>query len=301
MIPSIHSPTEKREVFARDGTCIAYHITKPPFLGAKVVVLANGLGGPHLAWRGLIDYLGDRYQFLTWDYRGLFGSGRPPAEVTDPYSVDRHVDDLRSILEAESVDEAAFVGWSMGVQVSLEAFRKLGPKTVRSLVLLNGTFGRPLDTAVPVPFARHLVPSALDVADRLHGLISQVTRGIARQPEAIRWMKRLGMMGDTLDEDEFGELIQAFGKLDMQIFLKNLLALGEHDASRILPNIDIPVLVITGDKDRMTPRGLSQQMVRRIPSAEILVVRGGTHYTAVEFPELVGLRIERFFRDQSFG
>jgi hypothetical protein len=29
----------------------------------------------------------------------------------------------------------------------------------------------------------------------------------------------------------------------------------------------------------------------------MLVVRGGTHYTCVEFPELVNLRIERFFRE----
>ena len=301
MVPSIHLPTEKREVLARDGTRIAYHVTEAPFPSARVVVLANGLGGPHLAWRGLIDYLGDRYQFVTWDYRGLFGSGRPPSGVVDPYSVQNHVDDLCAILVEEAISEAAFIGWSMGVQVSLEAFRKLGAGTVQSLVLLNGTFGRPLDTAVPLPFAKHLIPSALDVADRFHGLFGQVARGVVGQPEAVRWMKRFGVMGDTVDEDEFGELVQAFGKLDMQIFLKNLRALGEHDASRILPQIDVPVLVITGDKDRMTPRGLSQQMVRRIPAAEILVVRGGTHYTAVEFPELVGLRIERFFRDQSFG
>jgi hypothetical protein len=41
-------------------------------------------------------------------------------------------------------------------------------------------------------------------------------------------------------------------------------------------------------------------MARQIPRAEILVVRGGTHYTAVEFPELVSLRIERFYREHRF-
>jgi hypothetical protein len=32
----------------------------------------------------------------------------------------------------------------------------------------------------------------------------------------------------------------------------------------------------------------------------MLVVREGTHYTAVEYPELVGLRIERFFREHRY-
>jgi pimeloyl-ACP methyl ester carboxylesterase len=56
-------------------------------------------------------------------------------------------------------------------------------------------------------------------------------------------------------------------------------------------------LVITGDRDPFTPRQLSQQMARRIPGGEILVVRGATHYAMIEYPELVNLRIEKFFRE----
>lgn len=297
---SSHVPIENRAVSARDGTRLAYHVTEAPAPDAKVIVLANGLGGPHLAWRGLIDYLADRYRFLTWDYRGLFGSGRPPRDEPHAYAVERHVEDLEAVLAAEGIAEVTLVGWSMGVQVSLEAYRALGPSVVKNLVLLNGTFGRPLDTAVPVPFAKHVVPSALELADRLHGAVGLLTRGFAERRDAVRWMKRLGFLGETLDEEDFADVVRAFSALDMQAFLKNLRALGEHDASRILGHIRVPVLVVTGDRDRMTPRGLSQQMVRRIPAAEILVVRGGTHYTAVEFPELVGLRIERFLADRRY-
>ena len=32
--------------------------------------------------------------------------------------------------------------------------------------------------------------------------------------------------------------------------------------------------------------------------ARLLVVPGGTHYVAVEYPELVNLRIEKFFRER---
>lgn len=300
MVAAAPMPTRLHEVASADGTRIACHVTERPAPDAKTIVLANGLGGPHLAWRPLIEYLADRYRFVTWDYRGLFGSGKPPEGESDPYAISRHVEDLAAVLRAEGIDEAAFVGWSMGVQVVLEAWKAFGSGVVKNLVLMNGTYGRPLETAVPMPFMRQFVPSALDVADRLHGTLSRVTRGIARQPEAIKWLKRAGMMGETLDEGDFAGLVTSFGKLDMQAFLKNLRALGEHDASRLLSRIDVPVLVIAGDRDRMTPRGLSQQMARKIPQAEIMVVRGGTHYTAVEFPELVGLRIERFLHDRRY-
>ncbi|HMR77624.1 MAG TPA: alpha/beta hydrolase, partial [Polyangiaceae bacterium] len=52
-----------------DGATIAFYDTEgagPPIL------LANGLGGPLRAWKPQIDYLGDRYRIISWDYRGLY-------------------------------------------------------------------------------------------------------------------------------------------------------------------------------------------------------------------------------------
>lgn len=290
--------TEATEALSRDGTRIAYYSARPPRADAPTVILANGLGGPRLAWRALVDYLGDRYRFITWDYRGLYASSRP-SDTLDGYAVARHVEDLEAILRAERVEAAALVGWSMGVQVCIEAFQQI-PGLAKNLVLLNGTFGRPLDTAMPTPFGRRFMASAIGAVERFARPLSNAMRAVATQPEFVPWMKRAGMMAETIDETEFAEVVGMFAGLDLDAFAKNLKALGAHDAERILPAIDVPTLVITGDRDRMTPRGLSQKMVRRIPRAEILVVRGGTHYTAVEFPELVALRIERFFKEHGF-
>jgi pimeloyl-ACP methyl ester carboxylesterase len=290
--------TEAREAVSRDGTRIAYYATRTRG-DAPTVVLANGLGGPRLAWRALVDYMGDRYRFITWDYRGLYASSRPQGSDPDAYGVHGHVEDLKAILDAERVEAAALIGWSMGVQVSIEAFQRL-PGLTKNLVLLNGTFGRPLDTAMPTPFGRRLVAAAIHATERFSGPVASAIRTVAAQPEFVGWMKRAGMMAETIDETEFAEVVGMFASLDVESFVKNLKALGDHDAERILPDIHVPTLVITGDRDRMTPRGLSQKMVRRIPRAEILVVRGGTHYTAVEFPELVALRIERFFKEHGY-
>jgi pimeloyl-ACP methyl ester carboxylesterase len=303
MVASAPIQTETRRTIGDDGTRIAYHVMGDD-RGAPderpVDVLANGLGGPHLAWKPLVEYFADRYRCITWDYRGLYHSDKPRTDRPGAYAIERHVGDLFAILASEGVERASLVGWSMGVQVCLEAYHRRGPALVTNLVLLNGTFGRPLDTVVPVPLGKHVVPSAVEIAGRLHVPAGKILRAVAKQPEAIRWLKRFGMMGETLDEEGFAHLVRAFGNLDVQAFFENLRALGEHDASRILPVIAAPVLVISGDRDRMTPRGLSQQMVRRIPRAESLVVRGGTHYTAIEFPELVNLRIEKFWREQGF-
>jgi len=72
MLPARLLPAiDTRRLRSFDGTEIAYHVTEAPFLDAPWVILANGLGANLLAWRGQIEYLRDRYRFVTWDYRGL--------------------------------------------------------------------------------------------------------------------------------------------------------------------------------------------------------------------------------------
>ena len=55
-----------------------------------------------------------------------------------------------------------------------------------------------------------------------------------------------------------------------------------------------------GDRDAMTPRRAAEKMVRGIDGAELMVVPGGTHYVAVEYPELVNLRVEKFFHERGY-
>ncbi|WP_437683742.1 alpha/beta fold hydrolase [Sorangium sp. So ce131] len=282
-----------------DGTEIAYRVTRPPFEGANTVILVNGLGGPYLAWRGQIEYLSDQYRFITWDYRGMYESQRPSPDVPGAYAVANHVRDLEMVLAAEGIRHGSLVGWSMGVQVALEAFRRL-PGFARNLVLLNGTSRRPLEALGPLPGLGRLVPSLVDLATRAHAVASQVTRRAIRQPDVVTWLRRMGMLETSLDGEVIAELVQPLEQLDLEVFFRNLRALGAHDAEDVLEQIDVPTLLITGDRDTFAPRALAQAMARRIAMAEILVVRGGTHYTAVEFPELVSLRIERFFADHGF-
>jgi pimeloyl-ACP methyl ester carboxylesterase len=261
------------------------------------LVLAGGLGGPFCGWRHQLDYLSDRYRMVGWDYRGLFGSTVPEHE-SPSYSVSEHADDFENVLSACGIARAPFIGWSMGVQVVLELYER-HPEMVSHLVLINGTWGRPLET-LPIPVLRQLLPRLLARASRLSQTGGRLLRRATEWPETVLWLKRLGIVGSTLDEELFREVATEFGNVNLEVYLKTLRALGEHDASHVLESIEVPALVITGDRDPFTPRQLAQRMARRIPGGEILVVRGGTHYTPIEYPELVNLRIEKFLREHGY-
>lgn len=284
---------EERRAVSFDGTELAYHVTGegPP------IVLANGLGGSWKAWKHQIAYLSDRYRFISWDYRGLYRSG-PPGDP-DALGIDAQVKDVLAVLEAENVDRTAVLGWSMGVQVALELFR-VEPERVSSLVLVNGVAGRPWETVLDLDAMKHVVPRALGVARAMPGFVGSLTRRVTSWPETVGWAKRLGLAGRTLDEDLWADLAGSFQDLDMDVYVRTLEKLGLHDAWATLDQVDIPTLVVAGDRDLFTPRSAAERMVRAIRGAELLVVPGGTHYVAVEYPELVNLRIEKFLRERGW-
>ncbi len=258
------------------------------------IVLANGLGGPLSAWSHQIRHLKDRFRIISWDYRGLYGSagrGGPPADL----SIQAHVRDLRAVLRAAELSSASFVGWSMGVQVALELYEQ-HPELVRRLVLVNGTFGKPLH-GVALPFAEYVLPQAVHHARRLHSVGGKILQRASKWPETGVWLKRLGVISKTLDDELFSEMVGDFGGLDLDVYFTMLGELGRHDAAHVLPTIRVPTLIIAGARDVFTPPDVAQKMAQRIPHGELLIVRGATHYAAAEYPELVNLRMDKFFRE----
>ena len=69
----------------------------------------------------------------------------------------------------------------------------------------------------------------------------------------------------------------------------------------MLAEVHVPTLVIAGDRDLFTPVARSRELASRIPGAELLVVRGGTHAALVEQPELIALAVEKFLRQKGIA
>ena len=67
-------------------------------------------------------------------------------------------------------------------------------------------------------------------------------------------------------------------------FANQVEALLDVDMSMVseLENIDVPVLVMAGNQDILTPRGDSEELAERIPTAELVVISGAAHGFMVE-------------------
>ena len=75
-----------------------------------------------------------------------------------------------------------------------------------------------------------------------------------------------------------------------------MLRLNEHTAEPYLRDIDVPTLVTAGSRDTMTPVSVAQTMADQIAKAELVVIPNGTHYTQLEYPDIMNLAIEKFLR-----
>lgn len=276
MVPGL----DHRTFTSFDGTQIAYQTRG----AGPVVVLANGLGGTYEAFRHIYAALGDHYRILCWDYRGLYKSDTPQdlgrLDVTDQCA------DLECLLDHEQVDRAVFIGWSMGVQVNFEFYRKRSER-MDGIVAINGTSGRPFDTVLSSRVIRYVIPMMLRAVRAQAELVGKATRTMIAWDGLVATMKRFGMVSKTLDVQAFKDVAEGFKDMDWNTYTTLLERLGDHNARDVLDDIAVPTLIITGDRDVMTPPFTAEQIHRAVRGSRMVIIEGGTHYTPVEYPAIV--------------
>ncbi len=286
---------ERRVIQARGDLSVSYEVLGR---GEQTLMLANGLGGRLYAWEPLIDELSERYRIITWDYRGLFDS---PYDVLSHLSVRDHAEDALKILDAEGVRRAVWIGWSMGVQVSLEA-ASISSERFAGLVLLNGTYGHVFSSGFQPWFRIPVLPRYLhEITEwiRDHPGVSRALAAVSKRSTSVIlglfWLvvgrRALGLRStlqqytdDVYKPENFPNYLRLFQELDA------------HSAFHHLPRLCVPALVISGRFDVLTPPYQSREIARRLPDADYHHIRNGSHFVLLERPEQVLPRIDDFLR-----
>jgi pimeloyl-ACP methyl ester carboxylesterase len=285
---------ERKRAPAGDGTSVEYEV-----LGRGMpVLLANGLAGPREVWTDLVRQQHDRYRFVTWNYRGLRhddSTGAPQIAR----SIAEHARDACAVLDAEEISRCCVVGWSIGVQTALELF-SLAPNRVGSLILLSGA-ARVTWAEVPAaPALGRFVLRTLRLLRSTPRLVTETLRRSLQSPEAYTWARRLGLIGEQVTADEFTILAAGLAQMDVAIYADTLAQLSRYDARDVLPRVDVPTLVIAGDRDLFTSRREVERLVSEIRGAEYLPLPGATHYALLDEAERVNLRIEKFWNEHGY-
>jgi pimeloyl-ACP methyl ester carboxylesterase len=197
------------------------------------------------------------------------------------------------VLDDAKVERAVLAGHSMGVQVALETYRRHAGRVV-GLALLCGAPSHPLRTFRGTATLEKVLP--------------QVQRWILRAPRAVNRLKRilvptklafdiasrLEINASLIEPGDFMPYLEGLARIDVRLFVAMLAEAGRHSADDVLPTIDVPALVVAGDRDGFTPPDRSRAMAAAIPASELLIVEDGSHTAPIERPALVGEIVQRF-------
>ncbi len=258
-------------------------------------ILSDGILCDGFIWKYAWEELARRVPLVHWHYRGHGRSAQP----VDPERIDiaAHAADLDAVRAHVGDPPCVLVGHSMGCQVALEAYRQR-PEGVKGLVLLCGSFGNVTSTFHGIPVLGMVLPKLLDLALKAPDVVRAVWTRLPPQL-ALKIALRAGEIDpERVHPEDMLPYLSHMTHVDFPMFLRMLRAAGEHTASDLLAHIDVPVLVVAGERDTFTPAFLATAMVESMPKGELLMVPNGTHVTPIEQPELVNGRIETFLRER---
>jgi pimeloyl-ACP methyl ester carboxylesterase len=277
----------------RDHTPIYYRVRG--VVGAPAIVFCDGIGCDGYIWKYLERELVQTHRVVHWHYRG---HGRtPPPRDASRVDITDLADDLAVVMDAALGDasRASLAGHSMGVQVCLESYRRY-PNRVGSLLLICGSHGNLLRTFKGKATLEQVLPYIRFLVNRMPGVVAGFMRRIMPTELAFQVATRFELNGELIRREDFVPYLEHMSNIDIRLFLEMLACAGRHSAVELLEQINVPTLIVSGERDGFTPARLSDDMHRRIRNSQLFVVAGGSHTAPIERPAEVTTRVTEFLR-----
>jgi len=237
------------------------------------VVMIHGLGGSSNTWTPMMPALA-RHRVVRPDMPGSARSDRAHALDAGPLSIDRLVSSVLRVCGALRIERAWFVGHSLGTIVCQHlAVRE--PAMVKGLVLF-GAIAAPADAGragLRDRAAKARVEGMAGIADAIvQGALSASSR--VTQPVTVAFVR------------------ESIMRQDPEGYARTCEALADAVPADV-SQLDVPVLIVTGDEDATAPPNAARSLAGRMPRARVEVLSRCGHWTPVERPD----ECQGFLRD----
>ncbi len=244
-----------------------------------LVVFLHGIGGNRSHWAPQLPVFAERFTAVAWDARG-YGASEDYRGDLD--FVDFSADLLR-LLDHFGAERAHLCGLSMGGRIAQDFYR-LHPERVATMVLCDTFAGADPDdpragrTQSADAFVTARIQPYLDGADPAD-----------RADEAVRWL-----LGPDCSADAFQRASAAHAALRVESYIKTVRASAGWGRARDLLDIAVPVLLVFGAQDPLTPPRVGEYMRERIPGARLEVIENCGHLSNLEQPGAFNRVVRRF-------
>ena len=280
-------------VVADDGTRLyTRHYPRGSAPGAGNVYLCDGILCDGFIWRYLLGELRTTFPVVHWNYRG---HGRSAAPLGPGVDIPQLASDLGKVRSRFGKKGSVLIGHSMGCQVALE-HALTDPDGVEAIVLISGSFGRVTHTFHGMPFLGMVLPQVIDAVLKY----PELSRALwSRLPAELGLKIALAtgeVDGARVNPADMLPYLEHLTHVDVDLFLRMLRAAGEHSAWDRLHTLNVPVLVVVGERDSFTPSFLAKAMAEELPRGELLFLPNGTHVASLEHHDYVDAKILDFLQ-----
>ena len=255
------------------------------------VVFVHGLGSSgYMEWRHTLESTTARHRVFAPDLPGYGRSDKPRARYTIPYFARF----ISRYMEERGLRAAALVGTSLGGRIALEVALER-PKLVRKLVLINTLgLGRPQVRMAQMAYGLVTIPRVGEAVMRLtRDALSWAPAAMIRRV-AGRYAGVTSDLRETMDDAYLADLREMYAAdgfhnayLSTVRSLINPRALlgGQHDVTRRLNELKIPVQLIWGANDPLFPLAHAERASSLIDRCKLTVIERAGHTPQAERPE----------------
>jgi pimeloyl-ACP methyl ester carboxylesterase len=279
--PDLHTPT----ITADDG--VRLHVEVQEAAEARVtVVFCHGFLLNSTSWHVQRDALAGRARVVLWDLRGhgRSGWGDPPNATIDQLGRD-----LYSVLEATARKEpVVLVGHSMGGMAILglaEAHPELFGERIVGVLLAATSSGDLSSVTIGLPertarVLHRIVPVTLGTLRHQARLVDAARRPLGGMSFLLT---RSYLFGARVSKEVAEVTTRLMASVPIEVIADFYKELITYDKRAALPALGrVPVLVMVGDRDLITPVRHAEALVAEIPGAELAVIPSAGHLLTLE-------------------
>lgn len=259
-----------RKTFVYDGVNISY-IDRG---SGTPMLLLHGFGASSYSWRHIINRFAKEYRVLAVDLKG-FGLSDKPNDSN--YSVKDQSNIISKFIEENHLRDVILIGNSFGGAVALLTSVELRESSnIKSLILLDSAgYEQDLPFFIQIlriPFLNRLslslVPDKINakmILDKAFWDDSKVTEEMVSV-----YANYIGLSGSH------HALIMT---------AKNIVPNDIASIMQKYKNINVPVLIIWGERDEIIPLSIGQRLEKDIPGARLRIISNCGHAPQEECPE----------------
>jgi uncharacterized protein (TIGR02246 family) len=239
--------------------------------GDLALVFLHYWGGSSRTWGRVIDALPDGYRRVAYDHRG-WGDSEAPA---GGYTIGDLADDAQGVIAALGLQRYVIVGHSMGGKVA-QCVAARRPNGLAGVVLVAPS---PPEPMALTDVQRAQMAGAYDSRDSIEFVLDHVLTARLLFGEA-----REQVIADSLRGAPQAKAAWPHAAM-------------KEDLRSVVTRIDVPVLVIAGEHDRVdSPDTLREALLPHISTASMEVVPGIGHLSPLEAPDQLASLIAGFAR-----